>query len=130
MASLPDSHRDLLDAPGVAVLTTITPSGQLQSTAVWYLLDDDATVKISSTGDRKKLRNVQADPRVTLLFMDPATPTRTLEVRGTASTALDDGLVVQKKIGAKYESDVTSFDPPGTIRYVIAIEPDTVNTFG
>jgi hypothetical protein len=86
--------------------------------------------KVSSTGDRKKLRNLQADPRVTLLFIDPAMPFRTVEVRGTATTAVDEGLVVQTRIGEKYSSDVTSFDSPGTIRYVITIGPDRVNTFG
>jgi PPOX class probable F420-dependent enzyme len=126
----PASHRDLLDAALVAVFTAVTPKGQLQSTAIWYLLDDDGKLKMTSTGDRKKVRNLRADPRVALLFMDPKNPYRTLEVRGTATTAPDTDLVLQKKIGVKYDDDVTSHDPPGTVRYVITIEPETVNTFG
>ncbi|MCU1430423.1 MAG: hypothetical protein JWL83_4423 [Actinomycetia bacterium] len=130
MASFPASHKDLLDAPGVAVLTTVTPAGPLQSTAIWYLLDDDGKLKISSAGTRKKLRNLQADPRVTLLFIDPANAQRTLEVRGTATAAVDEGLVLQNKIGEKYSDDAGSHDPPGTVRWVITIEPDTVNARG
>jgi PPOX class probable F420-dependent enzyme len=126
----PESHRDLLDAANVAVFTTVTPKGQLQSTGIWYLLDDDGKLKMTSTADRRKVRNLQADARVTLLVMDPKNPYRTLEVRGTATTALDTDLVLQKKIGVKYDDDVTSHDPPGTVRYVITIEPETVNTFG
>jgi PPOX class probable F420-dependent enzyme len=126
----PASHRDLLEAANVAVFTALTPKGQLQSTAIWYLVDDDGKLKMTSTGDRRKVRNLQADPRVTLFFMDPNNAYRTLEVRGTATTELDTDLVLQKKIGVKYDDDVTSHDPPGTVRYVITIEPETVNTFG
>jgi PPOX class probable F420-dependent enzyme len=126
----PESHRDLLEAANVAVFTAVTPKGQLQSTAIWYLLDDDGKLKMTSTGDRRKVRNLQADPRVALFFMDPKNPYRTLEVRGTATTALDTDLILQKKIGVKYDDDVTSHDTPDTVRYVITIEPETVNTFG
>jgi PPOX class probable F420-dependent enzyme len=128
VTSYPESHRDLLEAANVAVFTT--PKGQLQSTAIWYLLDDDGKLKMTSTGDRRKIRNLQLDPRVALFFMDPRNPYCTLEVRGTATTELDDGLVLQKKIGVEYDDDVTSHDPPGTVRYVITIEPETVNAFG
>jgi PPOX class probable F420-dependent enzyme len=128
--SFPESHRDLLEARNVAVFTALTPKGQLQSTAIWYLLDDDGKLKMTSTGDRRKVRNLQADPRVALLFVDPKNPFRTLEVRGTATTALDTDLTLQKKIGVKYDDDVTSHDAPGTVRYVITIEPETINTFG
>jgi PPOX class probable F420-dependent enzyme len=129
-AAYPESHRDLLEAANVAVFTALTPAGQLQSTAIWYLLDDDGKLKMTSTGDRRKVRNLQADPRVALFFMDPVNPYRTLEVRGTATIALDTELVLQKKIGVKYDDDVTSHDPPGTVRYVITLQPETVNTFG
>jgi PPOX class probable F420-dependent enzyme len=126
----PASHRDLLEAAHVAVLTVVTPKGQLQSTAIWYLLDDDGKVKMTSTGDRRKVRNLRSDPRLALLVMDPANPYRTIEIRGTATIELDTDLVLQKKVGVKYDDDVTSHDPPGTVRYVITIEPETVNTFG
>jgi PPOX class probable F420-dependent enzyme len=126
----PESHVDLLEAAHVAVFTAVTPNGELQSTAIWYLLDDDGTLKMTSTGDRKKVRNLQADPRVALFVMDPKNPYRTIEVRGTATTALDNDLVLQKKIGVKYDDDVTSHDAPDTVRYVITIEPETINTFG
>ena len=130
MVAYPESHKDLLDKPGFAAFTAVTPSGQLQSTAVWYLLDDDGKLKITSTGARKKVRNLEADPRVTMLFIDADNPYRTLEVRGTATVTLDEGLVLQTKIGVKYDDDAASHDAPGTVRYVITIEPETVNTFG
>ncbi|MCU1465708.1 MAG: hypothetical protein JWM72_1636 [Actinomycetia bacterium] len=130
MTEFPDSHRDLLGAPGFAAFTAHTPAGEMQSTMVWYLLDDDGQLKITSTGDRQKVHNLEADPRVTLLLFDPANMYRTMELRGRASIALDADLVVQKKIGVKYDDDVTSHDEPGTVRYVITILPEKINTFG
>lgn len=129
MTPFPDSHKDLLDAPGFAAFTAHAPSGELQSTLVWYLFDG-GQLKITSTGDRRKVHNLETDPRVTLLLFDPANMYRTMEIRGRASVALDDNLVVQKKIGVKYDDDVTSHDKPGTVRYVITVEPEKVNTFG
>jgi PPOX class probable F420-dependent enzyme len=126
----PESHRDLLEAANVAVFTAVTPRGQLQSTAIWYLLDDDGKLKMTSTGDRRKVRNLRLDARVTVFFMDPSDPYRTLEVRGTAITELDVDLIFQTKVGVKYDDDAASHDPPGTVRYVITIEPETVNVSG
>jgi hypothetical protein len=71
---IPPSHRDLLEAAGVAALATIGPDGQPQVTAVWYLLDDDDTVVISLNETRRKIRNLLANPAATLFLIDPAKP--------------------------------------------------------
>ena len=63
--TLPDSHRDLLTAPGVALLTTNGPDGYPQSTAIWYLADEDV-VRISLHTSRQKYRNLRRDPHATL----------------------------------------------------------------
>jgi len=65
-----------------------------------------------------------------VLLFDPANMYRTMELRGRASIALDADLVVQKKIGVKYDDDATSHDEPGTVRYAITILPEKINTFG
>lgn len=79
--TIPDTHRDLFDQPVHAVLTTLMPDGQPQSSVVWidqhggYLL-------VNTTLERQKGRNVCADPRVTVLVVDPANSSRWIEVRG------------------------------------------------
>ncbi len=79
--TIPDTHVDLLVGPVHAVLTTLMPDGQPQSSIVWA--DYDGThVLINTTLERQKGRNMQADPRVTLLVVDPANGTRFVEVRG------------------------------------------------
>lgn len=126
MSTYPESHRDLLDAPGVCVVSTVTPKGAIQSTAVWYLFEDD-TLKFSFSDARAKLRNLQQNPTVNAYFLDPANPFRFLEVRGTVSLAADPDKAFAQKVGAKYGADIRNFDQPGDQRYVVTVDPSKVN---
>lgn len=122
----PESHRDLLDAPGVLALSALTASGAIQTTAVWYLLDDDGTLLVSANSARAKVRNIQQNPTVNAFIIDPANPFRTLEIRGTAAFTPDPDFTVRERIGAKYSADMSAFDPPGSTRWTIRITPDKV----
>ncbi len=123
--SYPASHLDLLQAPGTAMLSTLTPSGAIQTTAVWYLLDGDE-LKFSLNASRKKTQHLLANPVVNVFFLDPQNPFRTLEVRGTASLTLDDTFELRDKVGKQYSADVASFDEPGAVRYAAVITPTRV----
>lgn len=126
MSTYPESHQDLLDAAGVCVVSTLTPKGAIQSTAVWYFFEDD-TLKFSFSDARAKLRNLQKNPTVNAYFLDPANPFRFLEVRGTVSLAADPDKAFAKKVGDKYGADIRNFDQPGDQRYVVTINPAKVN---
>ena len=79
--TIPDSHRDLLVEPVHGVLTTMMPDGQPQSSIVWA--DYDGThVLINTTLERQKGRNMRANPKVTLLVIDPQNGSRWIEIRG------------------------------------------------
>ena len=125
--SYPDSALDLLRSPGTAILSTTTPGGEIQSTALWYLLDDGA-LKISLAGSRKKLRNLREHPGVTFFLLDPTNPFHFIEVRGTATVAPDPGYAFRDKVGAQYSTDVSTFDQPGEERFIVTIEPTAINT--
>jgi predicted pyridoxine 5'-phosphate oxidase superfamily flavin-nucleotide-binding protein len=56
MATIPDTHRDLLTLP-VATLATVDPDGRPQLTEVWFLADGD-DVRISLNTSRQKVRNL------------------------------------------------------------------------
>ena len=43
--AVPASHLDLLETP-TAILGTIGPDGRPQLTAIWYLVDDDGTLRL------------------------------------------------------------------------------------
>ena len=88
--TIPDSHRDLFLRPVHGVLTTLMPDGQPQSSVVWVDYDGEA-VLINSTLERQKGRNMCADPRVSLLVIDPTNTSRWIEVRGRMIEATQDG---------------------------------------
>ena len=88
--TIPDSHRDLLVEPVHGVLTTMMPDGQPQSSIVWA--DYDGThVLINTTLERQKGRNMRANPRVTLLVIDPQNGSRWIEVRGQVVEMTESG---------------------------------------
>ena len=89
LPTVPISHRDLLTARGTAVFTTIDRYSRPQSTAVWYLVDHDGLLKLSSTANRQKLKNLRANPACSLFLIDPADSHRTLEIRADAELVAD-----------------------------------------
>ena len=122
----PESFRELLESPGVCVVSTVEPDGTPQSSAMWYLLDDDGKVKLSLNGNRRKLKNLQRTPKASVLFVDPANPQRNLEMRGPVTVELDSDVAFRDKVGAKYGVDTGAFDQPGDTRYVVTLEPTRV----
>ena len=126
MATIPDSHRDLLDAP-VATLATVGADGRPQLSAVWFLADGD-NVRVSLNTARQKTKNLAANPAATLFILDTANPARYLELRGNAQVAADDDYAFADKVGAKYGGvDLRNMDQPGQSRVVVTIEPVRVN---
>jgi len=118
---VPASHADLLALPATATLTTLDRSGRPASTAVWYLLDSDGELKSSVTTDRQKYRNLRADPRCSLLVIDPANSFRTLEVRADAELTGDPDLAVVGRFAAAYGVDPAIF--AGQDRCTITYRP-------
>jgi len=127
MTTIPDSHRDLLNGQ-VAVLGTIGASGRPQLSAVWFLAEGD-TVRISLNTVRQKVKNLQANPKVSvIIFGDP--PYRYVELRGDAEITPDDDYEFADKVGAKYGSDLRTRDNPGDKRVVVTIHPQRVVAWG
>jgi PPOX class probable F420-dependent enzyme len=129
-ATIPEKFLDLVRAPGVAVLTTIGPSGHPQSTAVVYFLDDDGLVKVSLNTTRQKTKNLRGRPVATLFFIDPKNPYRTLEIRADITLTPDEGKVFAAKAGAHYGADFTQNDRPGEERVIVTLHPVKINTYG
>ncbi|HEX5013888.1 MAG TPA: PPOX class F420-dependent oxidoreductase [Candidatus Limnocylindrales bacterium] len=87
---IPTSHRDLVECPPVAALTTLGADGSPQTSVVWC--DFDGTfVRVNTMRGFAKERNMRRDPRVTLLCYDPRDDLRYLEVRGTVIEMSEDG---------------------------------------
>ena len=121
---VPESHRDLLEAP-VAVLATIGDDGFPQVTAVWFLYAD-GELKLSLNETRQKTKNLLSRPECTLLVLDTSNPARYLEIRARAQLTLDETHALRDAVGHKYGVDLSAFDPPGQRRYAVTLEPARV----
>lgn len=126
MATIPDSHRDLLDAP-VATLATVGADGRPQLSAVWFLAEGD-TVRLSLNTSRQKAKNLSKRSAANLFILDTANPARYLELRGDATVEPDDDYAFADRVGAKYGGvDLRNMDQPGESRVVVTIEPARIN---
>jgi PPOX class probable F420-dependent enzyme len=92
VARIPESHRDLIDGPYWAALTTVMPDGQPQTTPVWCNREGDYVLVNTMRGFRKE-KNMRANRRVSLLVYDPHNPLRNVEVRGTVVDMSEDGAI-------------------------------------
>jgi PPOX class probable F420-dependent enzyme len=128
MATIPDTHRDLLTLP-VATLATVDPDGRPQLTEVWFLADGD-DVRISLNTSRQKVRNLQRDLRCSVLLLDLANPYRYVELRGDADITPDDDYAFADRLGEKYGADLRENDRPGETRVVVTVRPTRVHAWG
>lgn len=126
-AAIPASHRDLLEAPGVAAFTTIGASGYPQTSAIWYLLDGDV-IRTSLQKSRQKYSNLVADPKASLLIIDPANPMRTIEIRGDVTLADEHDASQLRLVAAHYGAPLERF-PLGD-RAVMTLTPRRVRVTG
>ena len=128
MITIPETHKDLLNAQ-VGVLGTVGSSGRPQLSGVWFLAEGD-TVRISLNTVRQKVKNLQANPKVSLLIFGES-PYKYLELRGDAEIAPDPDYEFADKVGAKYGgADMRKMDQPGETRVVVTIHPERVITWG
>lgn len=127
MTSIPDSHSDLLNEQ-IAVLGTVGSSGRPQLSALWFLAED-GVVKLSLNTSRQKTKNLQANPKCSLIITGTP-PYRYVEIRGDAEIAPDDDYEFADKVGKKYNADLRTMDKPGEKRVVVTIRPARVITWG
>ena len=88
---LPASHLDLLTRAIDGVLTTMGADGQPQSSLVWVDVEGECA-RVNTTLERQKGRNLVANPKVSLLLVDPDDTTRYLQLRGDAELVREGAL--------------------------------------
>jgi PPOX class probable F420-dependent enzyme len=126
---LNEAVRQLLDEPNPAVLATINPDGSPQTSVVWVGRDGDDVV-ISSAAGRRKERNIQREPRVSLTIYDPQDPDLYAEIRGWATVTEDIGRTLAVRLAEEYEGSGAGEAflqlPPDIVRVVLRIVPEHV----
>jgi PPOX class probable F420-dependent enzyme len=83
---IPASHRELLERPLLAALSTRFRDGA-QTNPTWFELDAN-DVLVNTTLERAKGRNLLRDPRATVLVVSPEDSGRWIEIRGDVDLEL------------------------------------------
>lgn len=119
-----DGVRALAQGKNFAALTTLLPGGQPQTHVMWVDCDDNH-ILINTEVHRRKYKNIEADPRVTVAIWDAENPYSFAEVRGHVSeTVVGDAAVANinalanKYTGADYAPEIQSE------RVILKITPD------
>lgn len=119
--TIPESLLPLLSSKAVAFVSTLGPRGEPQTTPIWFLWRDDS-VQISLVDGRQKLKNLRRDPRISVVIVDPAEPTRYIELRGHIDTLTPDpDRALERAVALKYVGNDVDVEPPGTMRFVTRI---------
>lgn len=124
---LPAEVVELIDRPEFAVLSTLQPDGSAQLSVMWMGRDGDELV-MATKGGRRKVRNIERDPRVTVLLYDRARPARYAEIRGTAQVTGEDAHALVDELARRYTGSphVRGTDQDEAARVVLRITPDRV----
>lgn len=125
---LNDEIKQLAQGTNYGTLTTLLPGGQPMTHVMWIDADDDY-VLINTETHRRKYKNINDDPRVTVAIIDHANPYHYAEVRGRvvgevtgpAARAHIDQLS-EKYMGRPYGMPITSE------RVILQIAPERQRT--
>ena len=123
--SLPPLARKLLDGELFATLATVNADGSPQSSVIWVKRDGDEIV-FSTIRGRRKTRNMERDPRVSVVGFDPANPYQYFEVRGTVTLDEQGGRELIDELSVRYTGKPYGLDGPDAVRVVCRLTPEHV----
>ncbi|MEJ3654130.1 PPOX class F420-dependent oxidoreductase [Actinomycetes bacterium KLBMP 9759] len=117
--------RALVDGRNFATVATIDPDGGPQTSIVWAGLDDGALV-FSATEDRRKVRNLRRDPRMSVSIADASNPYRHTQLRGTVTIVPDPDKALPKLLSHEYLGEDPPPEGPEVERVVVRLDVEKV----
>jgi PPOX class probable F420-dependent enzyme len=128
VAALTDEQARLLRDPNFATVGTLNPDGSQQLTIVWIDWDGEHVLFNTAAG-RAKPRNLERDPRVSVLVADGEDGYRWVAVRGMAEQTTEGADEHIDKLARKYTGD--GWQPkPGEQRLLVRFRPEHVSAYG
>lgn len=124
---LSDEQKTFFRKPNFGHLATLEPDGSPQVTPVWIDVDDEH-ILINTARGRKKVRNVERDPRVSVEVVQQDNPYSMLSVQGRVVGITAEGAdehidaMAKKYLG----QDSYPFRKEGEERLIMRIQPEKV----
>ncbi len=122
---LSDGVREFFDGTNFATVASINPDGAPQASVVWVKTDGD-DILFSTVKGRRKHKNFERDPRVSIVVVDPANPYRYVEVRGSVTLTDDPPGALIQELSYKYEGKPFQEPHPDNERVIVRIHPRKV----
>ena len=131
MAKLSDKQQEFLHNPYVGVVTTIRPDGSPHSTVVWVDDPEDGVVSFNTASGRRKPANIEQNPHVSLLVVDPQDAYRWVSIDGTAEITTEGADPQIDKLAKKYlGKDEYPWRSASEQRLSVRIRPRHVDAHG
>jgi len=119
IALTPDEQQQYLDGSHTIILTSLDRHGYPHSIAMWYVVDPDGAVVMTTFAKSQKTLNLRRDPRCALLLESGRTyeELKGLLIRGRAAVEQDEEKVldVLERVHRKYGTP----GPGGSLREVM-----------
>ena len=130
----PDLHpttRELASGRNFAAISTLLPSGRIQTQYIWVGVDGDR-LYVNTEDHRQKFHNLERDARVTIAIRDEQNPYRYAEVRGRVGD-VERGQAARDRIdelSQKYEGNPYPPEQIKTERVTVFVVPERQTVSG
>ena len=128
MPGLSAEQARLFDEPNFATVATTNPDGSAQLSIVWIDWDGEHVVFNTAAG-RVKPRNIERDPRVSVLVTDGKDGYRWVAVRGRAELTTEGADEHIDRMARKYSGEGWTARP-GEERLLVRVRVEHVSAYG
>ena len=128
---IPEKFHDLFSRRILCALTTVNPDGQPHSVPVWCDFDGEH-VRVNMPAATKKARNLLANPKLSLLVIDPQSNYHWIEIQGHVGAVIDEAHGARdhiNKLSEKYTGNPVyqAYGASGIGRQMVVIEADKIH---
>lgn len=127
---LSPNHREFLEHPYYATVTTLREDGSPQTTVVWVDVDDEGVFFNTASG-RAKPRHLESNPALSLNVIDPGDGYRWISVSGHAEITTEGADASIDKLAKKYlDKEEYPWRKPDEQRLIVRIRPEHIEAHG
>jgi len=130
---LSDWARQFLREDRVAMVSTLNTDSSQQVTTIWYLLQEDGTLIMSTPGRTQKVKNLRRDPRIAICVGDERS---SVSLYGTATISEDQNVIRRdlEQLVARYIKEEAARAPALSLflqegRVALHVKPVKVTEF-